>query len=587
MSNYHNLHEISNDYIENMISNIKEMKAMIYDNETQIMFSLEFSKSTALKQEIFLFENIEKIQPNQKFNLSGIFFLRPTDQNLTYLKTILENLNFKEIHLFFSNQISDEFLQKIAQFDINMQIKTIQEVYFDFYVINSNVFHLNIESCISNLAMTNENEWNNYDIAIFNRICEGLISICLSNRMNPIIKSVRNSRILQKISQKITKFFNENYDFIRKECGSVQNGILFLYDRKEDPVTPLINQWTYQAQLHEIIGIKNNILILKDNNKEEKHVLSDVESIDKFFAKNMNSDYGQVANEVQNAANKLKNENQNLNNKENSIEELRKMIESLPERKKESMSITKHYKLFFALSEYVTKHKLMELSPLEQEISVNDDKKNQLNQINNILSDVNISSLDKAKIYLLYVFRYEGDSIVEQLKTNMRKNGLSDWVNYGDLLLEYAGKNKRTLDCLSNKDFLSKGKKIFMNVLKRGSSQNSFMLHCSFLNSLVEDLIKGKLKDNEFETNVNNFDNKKPQKIIVFSFGGITFEETKDLTNLSKTYDVPIIAGGTNIINSKGFLAELLMLKQKNMINNNNNNNNNNNINNEDFSLNF
>jgi vacuolar protein sorting-associated protein 45 len=580
MSNYHNLHEISNDYIENMISNIKEMKAMIYDNETQIMFSLEFSKSTALKQEIFLFENIEKIQPNQKFNLSGIFFLRPTDQNLTYLKTILENLNFKEIHLFFSNQISDEFLQKIAQFDINMQIKTIQEVYFDFYVINSNVFHLNIESCISNLAMTNENEWNNYDIAIFNRICEGLISICLSNRMNPIIKSVRNSKILQKISQKITKFFNENYDFIRKECGTVQNGILFLYDRKEDPVTPLINQWTYQAQLHEIIGIKNNILILKDNNKEEQHVLSDVENIDKFFSKNMNSDYGQVANEVQNAANKLKNENSLLNKSENSIEELRKMIESLPERKKESMSITKHYKLFFALSEYVTKHKLMELSPLEQEISVNDDKKNQLNQINNILSDVNISSLDKAKIYLLYVFRYEGDSIVDSLKTNMRKNGLSDWVNYGDLLLEYAGKNKRTLDCLSNKDFLSKGKKIFMNVLKRGSSQNSFMLHCSFLNSLVEDLIKGKLKDNEFETNLNNFDNKKPQKIIVFTFGGITFEETKDLTNLSKTYDVPIIAGGTNIINSKGFLAELLMLKQKNMINNNNNIN-------EDFSLKF
>ena len=96
---------------------------------------------------------------------------------------------------------------------------------------------------------------------------------------------------------------------------------------------------------------------------------------------------------------KLQNENSLLNKSENSIEELRKMIESLPERKKESMSITKHYKLFFALSEYVTKHKLMELSPLEQEISVNDDKKNQLNQINNILSDVNISSLDKAKIY--------------------------------------------------------------------------------------------------------------------------------------------------------------------------------------------
>ena len=61
-----NLHEISNDYIENMISNIKDMKAIVMDKETQIIFSLEFSKSLALKQEIFLFENIEKIQSTQK-----------------------------------------------------------------------------------------------------------------------------------------------------------------------------------------------------------------------------------------------------------------------------------------------------------------------------------------------------------------------------------------------------------------------------------------------------------------------------------------------------------------------------------------
>lgn len=94
-----NLHEISSDYIDKMISNIKEMKAIILDKETQIMFSLEFSKSLALKQEIFLFENIEKITSKQKFNLSGIFFLRPTDLNLKYLKTILQDLNFKEIHL--------------------------------------------------------------------------------------------------------------------------------------------------------------------------------------------------------------------------------------------------------------------------------------------------------------------------------------------------------------------------------------------------------------------------------------------------------------------------------------------------------
>ena len=150
----HNLHEISANYIESMISNVKDMKAIIFDNETQVIFSLEFSKSLALKQEIFLFESIDKIQTEQKLNLNGIFFLRPTLQNLEYLKNLLKSSNFKEINLFFTNQLTDDYLKKLAESDINMQVKNVQEIYLDYYIINSNVFHFNIENCICNLDMT-------------------------------------------------------------------------------------------------------------------------------------------------------------------------------------------------------------------------------------------------------------------------------------------------------------------------------------------------------------------------------------------------------------------------------------------------
>ena len=562
-----NLHEISNDYIENMISNIKEMKAIVMDKETQIIFSLEFSKSLALKQEIFLFENIEKIQPSQKFNLSGIFFLRPTSQNLNYLKEILKNLNFKEIHLFFSNTVPDDYLQKIAQYDINMQVKSFQEVYFDYYVINSNVFHLNIESCISNLAMSSIEKWNDYDSQMFDRIWQGLISICLSNRVFPVIKCVKGSKISSMLSKKIAEFFNENYTFIRKECGSNQNGLLFIFDRKEDPVTPLINQWTYQAQIHELIGIKNNVVQLKGekNNQNEKLVVSDVESIDKFFATHMNSDYGNFTVEANAAAEKLKKESNENSGKENTIEEIRKLIETLPEKRKESMNITKHLKLTYEIIDYVTKYKLMDLSPLEQEIAVHDDRKGQYNQIIKILSDDKIKPLDKAKLYLLYIFRYEGDSMINNLKDAMRENKMGDWIVYGDLLLKYAGKNKRTLDCLENKDFMAKGKKFFMNAFKGGST-NAFMQHISYLQNIVEGIIKNKNKENDYETYLSG-NAPRPNKIIVFCFGGITFEETKDLTNLSHQLNIPIICGGTDIINSKGFFTELSMLKQKSDLN--------------------
>jgi len=561
----HNLHEISGNYIESMISNVKDMKAIIFDSETQVIFSLEFSKSLALKQEIFLFESIDKIQTEQKLNLNGIFFIRPTTSNLEHLKRILQSTNFKEINLFFTNQLTDDYLQKLAQYDINMQVKNVQEIYLDYYIINSNVFHLNLESCISNLDMKPIERWEPYDSQMFDRVYQGLISACLSNRMKPIIKSVKGSTLCQKLGKKLATFFDDNYEFIRKECGQNFNGILLLYDRKEDPISPLINQWTYQAQLHEILGIKNNVIELKKgdvNDKPEKYVISDVESIDKFYSKYKFADYGTVANAVQQEADKLKNENDMLN-KESSIEELRKIIDQLPEKKKESMAITKHYKLFYSISEYVTKHKLMDLSKIEQDISVNDNKKEQFNQIVQIISDPKVQHLDKCKLYLLYMLRYENDSSVNNLKNIMIENKLGDWVSYGDALLKYAGKQKRSLDCFQDKDILSKGKKFLMNALGQGN-ENAFMQHISYLNGIVERLLKGRSRENEtFNINLNSMNEPKVNNLIIFVFGGITFEETRDLTLLGNQLGVNIICGGTNIINSKSFLAEMSMIKEK------------------------
>ena len=566
----HNLHEIAANYIETMISNVKDMKAIIFDNETQIIFSLEYSKSLALKQEIFLFENIDKIQTDQKLNLNGIFFIRPTEENLVLLKAILQSSNFKEINLFFTNQVSDDYLQKLAQYDINMQVKNVQEIYLDYYIINSNVFHLNIESYISNLDMVPQEKWGQLDIKIYDRIYDGLISACLSNRMKPIIKSVKGSLLCQKLGKKLATYFDDNYEFIRKECGQNYNGVLLLYDRREDPVSPLINQWTYQAQLHEIIGIKNNVLEIKKDlkDKPEKYVISDDEKIDKFFAANKFADYGTVANAAQKEADKLKNEN-DIFNKESSIEELRKIIDQLPEKKKESMAITKHYKLFYTMSDYVNTHKLMDISKIEQDISVNDNKKEQYNQICKIISDEKVQHLDKCKLYLLYMLRYENDSTVSNLKDIMIENKLGDWVTYGDALLSYAGRQKRKLDCFQDKDFLAKGKKFFLNAFGQGND-NAFMQHISFLNGIIERMLKGKNKENEIvNINYNSSSNEpKVNNIIVFVLGGITFEEVRDLSLLGNQQGVNIICGGTNIINSKSFLTEMALIKDKMNINN-------------------
>lgn len=40
--------------------------------------------------------------------------------------------------------------------------------------------------------------------------------------------------------------------------------VLLLIDRRSDLISPLLNQWTYQAMLHEILGITNNRINLAD-----------------------------------------------------------------------------------------------------------------------------------------------------------------------------------------------------------------------------------------------------------------------------------------------------------------------------------
>ena len=40
--------------------------------------------------------------------------------------------------------------------------------------------------------------------------------------------------------------------------------ILLLVDRRDDPVTPLLSQWTYQAMVHELLGIENGRVNLSD-----------------------------------------------------------------------------------------------------------------------------------------------------------------------------------------------------------------------------------------------------------------------------------------------------------------------------------
>ena len=74
---------------------------------------------------------------------------------------------------------------------------------------------------------------------------------------------------------------------------------MLVYDRREDPLTPLLNQWTYQAMLHELLGVKHNRIDMRNPNLEEPEVVVSQHD-DDFFARIMYHNYGEVCEEIQN-----------------------------------------------------------------------------------------------------------------------------------------------------------------------------------------------------------------------------------------------------------------------------------------------
>jgi hypothetical protein len=82
------------------------------------------------------------------------------------------------------------------------------------------------------------------------------------------------------------------FDFRRTEVAP----LLLVIDRRDDPVTPLLNQWTYQAMVHELLGIQDNRVDLTRLPKVPKDLQEVVLSShqDAFFKSNMFENFGDL-----------------------------------------------------------------------------------------------------------------------------------------------------------------------------------------------------------------------------------------------------------------------------------------------------
>lgn len=401
---------------------------------------------------------------------------------------------------------------------------------------------------------------------MFSKMIEGIYSASLQLGEVPIIRYLANSSLCRNVAFAVERRLLDSHlidlvsgefvssKFESQEDKRSENTVLLILDRREDPVTPLLTQWTYHAMIHELLEIRQNRIITTSEDlpsrEKEEFVLS--EQHDEFFRDHKYDNFGEIGFSIRDLVNNHR-ESSKANQRLETIDDINRFVQRYPEFKKEYNNIYKHVNILHELSKIVQDRDLMRISALEQDLTICDNVDEHSIKVGNLLSDSRIAQFDKLRLALLYSLKYEK----EEIQINNFKYHLGTQANYIDKFLEVFGEECRSGDLFLNKTLIHMAK----NTLNKSNNNNIYIQHKTLLYYVLESLAKGKLKNSRFPSTIDNYNSsKKPLKVMVFVVGGVTLEESRDVNVIKNLYDIDIVLGGTNILNSKLFLRDLELL---------------------------
>ena len=258
-------------------------------------------------------------------------------------------------------------------------IKEVQEQFADFVVVNPDLFTLDIGFPKQRIWASNPDTWN---AEALQRSTDALIAVLLSLKKRPLIRYEKNSLVAKKLATEVRYHMAQEdqlFDFRKPDTAP----ILLILDRRDDPITPLLTQWTYQAMVHEQLGVVNGRVDMSnvpDIRPELREIIISQDQ-DPFFKKNMYLNFGDLGGSIKDYVDQYQSRTKSNANVE-SIEDMKRFVEDFPEFRKLSGNVSKHVALVSELSRQVGTQMLLDVSELEQSLTCSD----------NHASDLKVSS---------------------------------------------------------------------------------------------------------------------------------------------------------------------------------------------------
>lgn len=540
-------------YIDKMIEESGPgMKVLMMDRETTTIVSVVYAQSEILLKEVYLFERIDLAGGDAMKHLKCIVFVRPTKENIELLVRELKRPRYGQYYIYFSNTVNRSDVKVLAEADDQESVHEVREFYGDYVALAPHLFSFNLTGCF---------QGRNWNRSALERTVHGIVAVLLSLRKSPAVRYQGNSETARRLAEGVSQLMTREsklFDFRRPEIPP----LLLIMDRRSDTVTPLLNQWTYQAMVHELLKINNNRVNLSQVSGLTKDLQDIVlsEDNDDFYAGNMYRNFGEIGSNIKDLMEEFQRKTKN-HEKVESIADMKAFVEHYPQFKKIQGAVAKHVTLMGELSRLVGAHCLLEVSEVEQELTCNTDHADILKRIRSLVTNSKVRDIDCLRLVMLYALHYEKQSggDLAGLVELLRKRGLSDnLLRMVSSAVEFQERKFQPGDKFSADNMRAFTKKVIKGLK---GVENIYTQHVPLVYDILEDLLRGRLKESSFPYVPQHSARDSMfrfQDVIVFVAGGVTYEESLSVYKLNVANPgTRILLGGTAVHNFTSFLDEL------------------------------